>query len=53
MKRLMFLAAVVLVLTLPACQCAWPPPIGPVEGEEESVAAQRPAAPSPEALRLG
>jgi len=36
MKRLLFFAALLLCASLPACQCADPPPVGPVEDEEES-----------------
>ncbi len=37
MKRFFLFAALLLCASLPACQCADPPDVGPVEGEEESV----------------
>jgi len=36
MKRLLLFAALLLCASLPACQCADPPPVGPVEDEKES-----------------
>jgi len=38
MKRSLIFAALFLAASLTSCQCADPPPVGPVEGEEEEQA---------------
>ena len=40
MKRMLLAAALLLSLTMNACQCAEPPPVGPVEGQESAAAAR-------------
>ena len=37
MKKILLLGLFALMLGLNACQCANPPPVGPVEGEDASV----------------
>ncbi len=46
MKRIALFALVMLSFTLSSCQCAWPPPIGPVEGEEDAVVLHEKAMPA-------
>ena len=36
MKRLLLAACFVFCFALPACQCANPPDVGPVEGDEDA-----------------
>lgn len=43
MKRLVLLGLFVLAATLPGCLCSNPPPVGPVEDENEVTAAYAPA----------
>ncbi|MFB6273903.1 MAG: hypothetical protein ABEL51_13515 [Salinibacter sp.] len=40
MKRFLFFAALLLCASLPSCQCAEKPDVGPVEGENESARVQ-------------
>ena len=36
MKRTLIFGAILLCLSLSSCQCADPPPVGPVEDEEQA-----------------
>jgi hypothetical protein len=43
MRRSLLFAALLLCASLASCQCANPPDVGPVEGEEESAHRMVPA----------